>query len=158
VKAKEHKVPLLMFTSLGDNILVDIERYDISAHQEIFNGAIGGLVDDIIRQREFSVEDIKRYSAQIVGSENLPTRALESLLKIGTKLIGRPQLYSTVAVDGGLAAFLVRSILLGSDVKAGRYFIRFADLLRFNSQEFNNSVARKDMLNRLMGPRNESAA
>ncbi|QQS18601.1 ThiF family adenylyltransferase [Candidatus Saccharibacteria bacterium] len=38
VKAKAYGVPLLMFTSLGDSILIDVERYDLDPALDVFNG------------------------------------------------------------------------------------------------------------------------
>jgi molybdopterin/thiamine biosynthesis adenylyltransferase len=133
LKAKENKVPLLMFTSLGDNILVDVERYDIDPNLTIFNGAIGDIPQEILSKDTLSIEDIKRYSVQLVGQEYVPTKALASLSEIGKTLVGRPQLYSTIAVDGGLAAYLIKAILLGEKVTSGRYFIKFAELFGMSS-------------------------
>lgn len=155
VKAKQHKVPLLMFTSLGDNILVDIERYDTTSNQAIFNVAIGDVANEIMANEDISDEDIKRYAVQIVGIEYIPTRALESLPQIGRSLIGRPQLYSTVAVDGGLAAYVIRQILLDTKLKSGRYFINFASLFNAESEEFADSKKRKGILQKLMGQSDE---
>lgn len=151
VKAKEHKVPLLMFTSLGDNILVDIERYDINPKQEIFNGAIGDIAGEILMNKNISPDDIKRYAVQVVGANYIPTRALESLPHIGTTLVGRPQLYGTVAVDGGLAPYIIRQILLDSNLKSGRYFIKFSELFNLDTKEFSETPERSEILKKLMG-------
>ncbi len=150
IKAKQNKLPLLMFTSLGDNILVDIERYDLSPQPEIFNGAIGNVADNILKNEYISPEDIKRYAVQIVGVKYIPTRALETLIHIGKTLVGRPQLYSTIAVDSGLAAYLIRQILLGSDIKSDRYFIKFSELFKFDSNEFGGNGKRGVILKKLM--------
>lgn len=154
LKAKEQKVPLLMFTSLGDNILVDVERYDINKELEIFNGAVAGLSEEILAKTEISPEDAKKYAVQLVGPEFVPTKAIGSLPKIGKTLVGRPQLYSTIAVDGGLAAYIIKSILLGQPVKSGRYFIKFADLLQMNSSDLADSEERRNLLNGLLGASN----
>jgi len=155
VKSKENKIPLLMFTSLGDNILVDVERYDQNADQLLFNGAIGDVAEEILSNDAISDADIKRYAVQIVGVNYVPTRALESLLHIGTSLVGRPQLYSTVAVDGGLAAYIIRQMLLGADLKSGRYFIKFAEFFDIASREFTDEESRNNILMKIMGPKSE---
>ncbi len=151
VKAKENKVPLLMFTSLGDNILVDVERYDLSPQPQLFNGTVGNVADEILASDKITPEDIKRYAVQLVGAEYVPTRALASLPEIGTSLVGRPQLYGTIAVDGGLATYIIRQILLGGKVKSGRYFIQFADLIKLESADFNDDEKRASILKMLMG-------
>ena len=146
IKAKERQVPLLMFTSLGDNILVDIERYDQNPELEIFNGMLGGVPDEVLANPEIGPEDIRRYSVQLVGPQYIPTRALQSLTKMGTELVGRPQLYSTIAIDGGLAAYVIRRIVLDDEPKSGRYFVSFADLFDMQKADLADSEERTNVL------------
>lgn len=148
-KAREYGVPLLMFTSLGDNILVDIERYDITPQSNIFNGLLGEVPDEVLASPEISTEDIKKYSVKLVGEQYIPTRALESLTLLGTKLTGRPQLYSTIAIDGGLAAFTIRQIILGASVKSGRYFVSFSDFYGLEKEDLADTSKRQTILDKL---------
>lgn len=150
LKAKELKVPVLMFTSLGDNILIDVERYDLDNNLAIFNGAVGAIPDEILSTGAITTEDAKRYAVKLVGTEYVPTRAMESLLAMGTTLVGRPQLYSTVAVDGGLAAYVIRQIVLGAPLPSGRYFVRFSELLDMPSGDLADSARRKEALSQLL--------
>lgn len=149
LQAKKHRVPLVMFTSLGDNILIDVERYDSDKDLEPFHGLIPNLASEIAEKNEITEEDIKRYSVQLVGAEYIPTRALASVLEIGHKLAGRPQLYSTIAVDGGLAAYVARKILLDGLIDSGRYFIRFSDFFDMDSSELIDTPQRKSILKKL---------
>jgi len=150
--AATNKIPLLMFTSLGDNILIDVERYDIDEEQKIFNGVLPHKLEEkLLSQGKITAEEEKALAVQLVGAKYVPTKALKSVQKIGTELVGRPQLYSTVAVDGGLAAYLIRQILLGKPVEAGRYFIKFNELFNFDDLEFDNSPERQSILKSLMG-------
>lgn len=150
--AAKNKTPLLMLTSLGDNILVDVERYDTNAKQKIFNGVLSHQLEEKLRsQGRLTAEDEKVLAVQLVGAKYVPTKALKSVQKIGTELVGRPQLYSTVAVDGGLASYLIRQILLGKPIEAGRYFIKFSELFNFDDQEFGDNSERQSILESLMG-------
>ncbi len=151
IKAKECGVPLIMFTSLGDNILIDVERYDRDPKLAIFNGAIGDVADEIASNPDMSPADIKRYAVKLVGQEYVPTKALASLPEIGKTLVGRPQLYSTIAVDGGLAAYLIKKIVLGASVKSGRYFIKFAELIHLPSDDLADTKERKMALMGVLG-------
>jgi hypothetical protein len=153
VHAKARKIPLLMFTSLGDNILVDVERYDLNPDLKVFNGLLGDVPDEVLANPEIGIEDIKRYSVQLVGQQYIPTRALESLTKMGTELVGRPQLYSTIAVDGGLAAYTIRQIILGAQLASGRYFVKLSDVYNLNSDELADTEQRKAFLDLLFKPR-----
>lgn len=145
-QAKLHKIPLLMFTSLGDNILVDVERYDLNPNLELFNGLIGNVSEEILSKSEITPEDARRYAVTLVGAQYVPTRAIGSLLEMGKSLVGRPQLYSTIATDGGLAAYVVRQIVLQSKPTSGRYFIKFAELFGMESQDLSDSQERQDFL------------
>lgn len=151
LKAKSLHVPLLMFTSLGDNILVDIERYDLDPDQEIFNGTLGKLPDEIMQAGDISPEDTRRYAVRLVGQEYVPTKAMASLLEMGKTLVGRPQLYSTIAVDGGLAAYVIKNIVLGVPLNSGRYFIKFAELFGMSSDDLGDSPERRDAVRQLLG-------
>lgn len=118
-EAKAKGIAVIMLTSLGDSVLIDVERYDLDQDIQIFNGMLGDLPDEILTGSIGEREKIK-YAMQLVGVENIPTRALASLLEINQTLVGRPQLYSTIAIDGGLAAYLVKQIALGVDLPSGR--------------------------------------
>ncbi len=128
-KAKEARVAVMMFTSLGDTILVDVERFDLDNRLPIFNGLIGDVPDKILASKNLTVEDIRQYSISIVGLENVPLRAIESLKELGKSLVGRPQLYSTIAVDGGLASYLIREHILNGNLQSGRYRLDLSNIL-----------------------------
>lgn len=146
IKAKKYRVPLIMLTNLGDNILIDVERYDETPDLEIFNGAIGITAQEIHKKGETSPEDIKRYAVKLVGAQYIPTRALSSLAEIGKTLVGRPQLYSTTAVNGGLAIYLIRQILLGKAIPSGRYFVKFASIFNIDSNDLVMDSYREEIL------------
>lgn len=151
LKAKELGIPVLMFSSLGDNILVDIERFDITPDLPIFHGLLGDLADEIISNPDITSEDEKRYAVLIVGKEFVPTRALATLEEMGRTLVGRPQLYSTIAIDGGLAAYLVRKIVIDNQPDSGRYFIKFGGLFGLESEDLAQTAERASIIERLLG-------
>lgn len=127
-QAKQRHTPVVMLTALGDSVLIDVERYDQQPDLPIFNGLIGDLERDIL-DHPITEADKKRYAAQIIGLNNVPTRAIQSLNQIGHTLVGRPQLGSTVAIEGGLGAYVARQIILGAPLASGRYRLSFADLV-----------------------------
>ena len=128
IEAKKACIPLVMMTNLGDSILIDIENYKSNSEQPIFNGLIPNNVIDSILNGEINDEDKSKYAVAIVGKENVPARALESLARIGKDLVGRPQLYSTVSASGGVAGYIAKSILLDLGIESGRYKINFEDI------------------------------
>ncbi len=149
LRARDLRIPLIMFTSLGDNILVDVERYDRQPDAPLFNGLLGNIDEEILSKDQLSPDDIKKYSIKLVGQQYIPTAALRSVLEIGHSLVGRPQLYSTIAVDGGLATYVVRRLILNETMPSGRYFIQFAQLFNLASTDLDESADRTDALNRI---------
>lgn len=121
--AKEAKVPVVMLTNLGDNILIDVERYDIEDGLKIFNGKLEDKVVQEILLDKLSAQEVNQYAVKIVGLENIPKKAVESVKEVGKTLVGRPQLMSTVTIASGISAFLARKIILGEEVKSGRKVI-----------------------------------
>lgn len=151
LQAKKHAVPLVMFTSLGDNILIDVERFDLDQTMPIFHGILKDVSEEILANSDITPQDIQRYSVQLVGQQYIPTRALASVAEMGKTLVGRPQLYSTIAVDGGLAAYVVRQIILNSKPLSGRYFVKFSDLFRIEDLELSPTNEREVILRKLTG-------
>lgn len=154
LKAKEQSIPVVMFTSLGDNILIDIERYDHDPDMPIFHGILSGVSEEILANPDISDQDIRRYSVQLVGQEYIPTKALASVAEMGKTLVGRPQLYSTIAVDGGLAPYVIRQIILNSEPASGRYFVKFGDLFHLTDSEFAQTEQRTAILERIFSRAN----
>lgn len=129
--AKHSRIPLIMLTNVGDRILVDIERYDLNPNLPLFNGILGNLPTEIL-ETELNNEKNKEFIMKIVGKENISKRVLNSLRDVGSKLIGRPQIYSTVAISGGLASYLVREIFLNNQL-SGRCVISLPEIINIKS-------------------------
>ena len=125
MEARIAKIPVIMMANLGDSILIDIERYDENSKLPMFNGVIGNLPEKILDNPN---EDKHKYAVAIVGKENVPPRAIESVMQIGKTLVGRPQLGSTVTTAAGIASYLTRMIILNQNLPSGRYRVVFSDL------------------------------
>lgn len=128
IEARNARIPVIMLTNLGDTILVDIERYDLDPTLPLFNGLIGQTPEKIL-QAEMTEAEKVQYAIDIVGRENLPTRVLQTLSEMNRTLVGRPQVYSTVAVGGGLASYLARRFILGQPLPSGRQLLSFEQAL-----------------------------
>jgi len=149
--ARKEMIPVLMVTSLGDGCLIDVERYDIDPKMKLFNGFLGNLSDKILKSK-LTEEEKKKFAAQLVGIENIPTRALKSLLEIGKTLVGRPQLVTTVSVGVGVAGFLARKIALDEHCPSGRYLLHLRDAIFANSSKapYAEDIGRKGIISQLM--------
>lgn len=146
IAAKEKKAVVIMMTSLGDNVLVDVERHD--KHQVApFNGKADSVIGDIL-SGQLSDSDKKRYAVQLIGIENVPTKALQSLGQMGKTLVGRPQLFSSISISAGLASFIVRQIGL-ADLSSGRYLLSVSDIFKLGRSDLDMSPAREEILKKL---------
>lgn len=132
IEAKKRGIPVIMTANLGDSILIDVERYDIDKDLIMFNGLLGSLPEDILSKPD---EDRNKYAVQIVGRENVPQKAMESVIEIGKTLVGRPQLSSTVTAAGGIAAYLTRMIILDKQLKSGRYKFSLDNLFNITNND-----------------------
>lgn len=126
--AKKYHIPVVMFTNLGDSVMIDIERYDRDKNLKLFNGVIDGVPENILSSK-ITPQNMNRYVTELVGLHNTPQRALDSLNLIGKKLVGRPQLAGTVNISGGLSAYIARKIILEEEMKSGRYLFKFETIL-----------------------------
>jgi len=124
ILARKGKIPVLMVTNLGDSCLVDVERYDLNPKTELFNGILGNTSEEILKSK-ISETDKTRFAAKIVGIDHIPTRAIESLLKIGKSLVGRPQISSTVSIGAGIATYITRKIAIEGKWPSKRLLLHF---------------------------------
>lgn len=119
--ARQRGIPVVMLTSLGDRLLVDIERYDLDRNYPLFHGLVNEVVDEILDGQPVTVERMKKFSVQLVGKNNVPKRAIASLVQLNRTLVGRPQLYATVLFGAATLSKIVRKIALKKQCQSGRY-------------------------------------
>lgn len=130
LEAKRLKIPLIMLTSIGDSVLIDVERYDTDPSTTPFNGLVEeNEIKDILSGKASKLEE-NRYVLKIVGTENVPMKVLDSVKEIGVSLVGRPQVMSTITVEAGIAAYLARMIALGLSVPSGRSRVKFESFIK----------------------------
>ncbi|MGB0757191.1 MAG: ThiF family adenylyltransferase [Patescibacteria group bacterium] len=119
---KVNKIPVVMATDFGEEVVISIERYDISEDQELFHGV---LKDEKIVDAGhlLNKQDWIRIANKIIGFE--PGDRLRSSLKeVGSTLVSIPQLGTTSMVAGAVASDAVRSILLTKQI-CGNYLINY---------------------------------
>ncbi len=129
-ESRKHKVPVIMLTSLGDSVLIDVERYDTEPETKLFNGKVSERVLDKILAGSLSEKEKHQCAIDIVDGKNLPSKVKNSIKQIGKALAGRPQLMSTVTVASGMAVLLARKIALGEKLKSGRKLVKFNNFIK----------------------------
>lgn len=125
-EAKKAGVPVITMANVGDSVVIDIERYDLDPNLAFFNGLLGTLPEEFLKNPKGNPHE---YAIKTVVIENVPKRALDSVNEIDKTLMGRPQLSSTVIISSGLASYLTRKIALGKNLPSGRKIFSLPDIL-----------------------------
>jgi molybdopterin/thiamine biosynthesis adenylyltransferase/nitroreductase len=129
--ARRRRIPVIMDTS--DRGLLDIERFDREPGRPVFHGLIGDL--DPAQLRGLSTEEKIPHVLAIIGADTMSTRMRASLLEIDQTISTWPQLASSVAMGGAVAADVARRILLGQHTESGRFFVDVEETVRDSPRE-----------------------
>lgn len=122
VAARAAGIPVIMVTDDGDNVIVDVERYDLDPDYPLFHGRAGDVTDldaDALRDPTQRV----RLAGAIVGDDVAP-RLTSSLAEVGRSLPSWPQLGTAASLAGVVGAMMARKLVCGDDIASGRHHIR----------------------------------
>ncbi len=130
VEARRRRIPVLMATDLGDDVMLDVERFDQNPESPLFHG-LAGKIEEVLGRQDLTQRQWLKYATTIIGSKNVPLRMQQSLLKVGSSLPTQPQLGGTAMMAGVVLAYAVRHLALSSPLKSGRHTVSLDhDLLR----------------------------
>lgn len=118
---RKNKIPVLMATDNGDNVLLDVERYDLEPERPIFHGLVGE--SEVLNAKNLNYQQWVELVTRIVDPKYLPKRMIESVSEIGKTVAAVPQLGPTAAVAGAAVAYAVRKIANNQPMPSGRYVI-----------------------------------
>jgi hypothetical protein len=128
VAARERKIPVIMATDLGDDVMLDVERYDLDPNLPLFHGLVGNI-EEMLGRKNMTQREWLKYATAIIGTKNVPLDMQKSLLKVGSTLPTQPQLGGTAMVAGAVVAFAVRQLALGEPLKSGRNIVSLESIL-----------------------------
>lgn len=144
---KVKKIPLLSAADVGDNIFLDIERYDVSPSPDYFLGRLPGI--ESIDFAKLTTLGRKKLLMKLVGFEFNSERMLESLNSIGDTVNTWPQLGSTATIAGGLVTTAIKKIILGELINSGRYYLNLDQLLVSDYNLVEHKETRKDFIKKI---------
>jgi molybdopterin/thiamine biosynthesis adenylyltransferase len=124
-KARELKIPVVMDTS--DRGMLDVERFDLEPNRPLLHGTANSLDPQNIK--ELSNEDKIPVILQMLGAENISYRGKASMVEVQQTINTWPQLATSVALGGAVAADVCRRILLNQYTSSGRYYIDLEELV-----------------------------
>lgn len=144
-KAREKSLPVIMAADDGDNVLLDIERFDKEDNLPLLHGYIPKetenkiLTNDNIPRSETGAI-IGKY---FVGLENTPLRMFQSLTEVGKTLPSWPQIGGAATLAGVTLAYCAKKILLKQPLNNGRFVIGPDEQLdpSINTAEYKNELA-----------------
>lgn len=119
LEARKLRIPVIMATDNGDNVIVDVERYDQSKAIKLFNGVIDE--NDFKNFQQISPKELPRLALQIAGRDFAVAPVLESLLEVGKSLYSWPQLGSAATLSGVAIAYVVKRLALKQPLNSGKY-------------------------------------
>ncbi len=126
-EAKSRRLPLVMTTDVGNNLKLEIERYDLDPQPAFFNRPDLDLENLDLSQ--LSPQQKRELIIQIVGLENNSPEMIESLSNIGKKIVTWPQLAATATIGGASVVTIITKILQGKNVPSGIKWINLDQLL-----------------------------
>lgn len=147
IKARERGIPVIMATDLGDDVMLDIERFDLNKELPLFHGLIPNVEDLLVK--EVNKREWLKYATAIIDPNNVPLRMQQSLLKVGSKLVTQPQLGPTAMMSGAVAAYAIRQLATGQKLRSGRTIISLDRHLRTDLVTLKHSRLRKKHTQRL---------
>lgn len=146
--AKEYKIPLVSAADVGDNIILDIERYDSQPNTLPFLGRVKN--PENIKFNKLTAKQKKKLIIQLVGFEANSERMIDSLIGIEGSIVSWPQLGSTAQIAGGIIAKTLKDILLGLDIKSGRYYFDLDKMLGIVESNISRKEKKIKKINELL--------
>jgi molybdopterin/thiamine biosynthesis adenylyltransferase len=120
--AKKYKIPVIMATDHDNNILIDIERFDLDPNYPILHGLLGDLTSKDFKN--IPPKDLVKLTAKIAGAKFATPRMLKSLLEVGKTVYSWPQLGNAATLCGAVGAYLAKEIILkNKEIKSCRVLI-----------------------------------
>src|SRR3990167_161694 len=128
--ARKKCIPVVMFSNVGNTIIIDIERFDLFPSLSLFNNLLGDLPQRILKDKNINANT---YAVQMVGKKFISKRASQSVKDIGKRLIGRPQINGTETISSGLSSYIIKAIICDKSRINGRYVLNIGEV--FNQSD-----------------------
>ena len=130
-EAKLLGIPVVMVTGNGENVIVDVERYDLDPDLKILNGYLDQSIIETIqgpKLKSLSGRQKVLLARDFMGERYLVERLRLSFMEVGQSLAGIPQLAESSFLRGAAVCFVVRRILSNLDMPSGRYYLELDQL------------------------------
>ena len=119
--AKKNKVPVVMVTGNGPNVIVDVERFDLEPELPLMSGYLKKEVIDGIAAGPKTFHEKIMLARDFMGVKYLNQTLVESFDLVGSKLASIPQIAESSFLRGAAICYVVRQIAQGNKMNSGRY-------------------------------------
>ncbi len=119
--ARENRIPVVMVTGNGPNVIIDVERFDLKPDLPFLNGHLSKKVTEDIKSGPLPFEKKIKLMMDFMDKKYLHPDLVRSFHLVGSKLAGIPQLAESSFLRGAALSYVVRRIISGKEMKSGRY-------------------------------------
>lgn len=128
-KARANRIPVVMVTGNGENVIIDVERFDLEPKLPLMSGYLKAAVIKSIKKGGFDFDGKMKLARDFMGAQYLTSRLRQSFKNVGRTIAGIPQLAESSFLRGAAVTYFVRRILTGEKTPSGRYFLRLDDII-----------------------------
>jgi molybdopterin/thiamine biosynthesis adenylyltransferase len=138
--ARRKKIPVIMATDNGDNVVIDIERFDIKPNLPLFHGNIKNLDYKNINK---TLPKLYKAMSKIIGLQFVPSRIIQSIFEVGKTIYSWPQLITAAMLSGAVVAYVVKKIILNEEIKSGKLEV---NLNKIFDRDYNKELRNRRIL------------
>jgi molybdopterin/thiamine biosynthesis adenylyltransferase len=138
--ARRKKIPVIMATDNGDNVIIDIERFDIKPNLPLFHGNIKNIDYKNINK---NMPKLYKAMSKIIGLQFVPSRIMQSIFEVGKTIYSWPQLITAAMLSGAVVAYVVKKIILNEKIKSGKLEV---NLNKIFDRDYNKELRNRRIL------------
>jgi molybdopterin/thiamine biosynthesis adenylyltransferase len=138
--ARQKKIPVIMATDNGDNVIIDIERFDIKPNLPLFHGNIKNIDYKNINK---NMPKLYKAMSKIIGLQFVPSRIMQSIFEVGKTIYSWPQLITAAMLSGVVVAYVVKKIILNEKIKSGKLEV---NLNKIFDKDYNKEIRNRKIL------------
>lgn len=151
--ARKHRIPVIMAADNGDNIVLDVERYDLYPNRPILHGDVPE--EELLKiNADLPKHEAGRIISRWVHPENVSVRMQESLLELGKSLFSWPQLGNAAFLAGCALSYCARKIILREKLLQGKFLISLDEKLipeYFTKSEVKKRADKTNSFKQILG-------
>ena len=131
--ARTMKIPVLMVTGNGPNVIIDVERFDQNPRLPLLSGHLSSRVIKGIESTvpgKGTMRERILLARDFMGVRHLHERLQKSFLLVGSRLAGIPQIAESSFLRGAAICYFARQIAVGARVPSGRYVLHMDSIIQ----------------------------